>query len=451
MGYRQWRLGAGPGCIAVALAVTVWASMIGLDDARGETPAAPVPDPLTLTDALAYAKHPHPQADNVRLQFEIARLQLDSVRAANNPRIVLDAIPRMAERTNNPASGLEDDSFLQLRLSVPIYDFGRTKSRRAAAIETVAAQELRWLDTVQYRKLAILEGYLNVLLADMRYAIDNEVMTLAFLRFDRLRERRDLFDQVSEIDVIEAESVYRDAFARRTRSQLDRQRFRLLLAAALGTPSDIPGELAPADISVWTERAIPDFETSVQYALQSNPRLLAAQKRLAAADAATATAAAAYRPTLNAEVELSEYQRSTGSRDDVRASLNLSIPLYQGSNHRVARSIAQAEANQIRAELQQLQFDVRDELFGLLQELQVATVERTAAATRETYRDLYMDRSRTLYEMEMRADLGDAQAKLLEASWLSRRADFKLAVTWAQLDALLGRPVIPESIMESEP
>ena len=135
----------------------------------------------------------------------------------------------------------------------------------------------------------------------------------------------------------------------------------------------------------------------------------------------------------------------------MRASLNFSVPLYQGSHERVARAIAEAEANQIRAELQQLKFDVRDDLFALLQELQVASAERTAADTRETYRDLYLDRSRALYEMDVRADLGDAQAKLLEASWLSRKADFKLAVTWAQLDALLGRPVIPESIMESKP
>lgn len=447
MGYPPRRHRARPGRIALVLAAAAWAWVIGLHDARAEAPAVSLPNPLTLTDALAYAVHPHPQTDRAQLQLDIARLQLESARATNSPQVTLDAVPRAVDPTRDTAEGLEDDSFLQLRASLPIYDFGRTRSRLTAAIETVAAQELISLETVQRHKLAILQGYLNVVLADMRYAIDNELMTLAFLRFDRLRERRELFDEVSEIDVYSAESIYRDAFARRTRAQLDRQRLRLMLAAALGVPSQVPGELAPADVSAWITREIPDFETAMQQALQSNPTLLVARHHLAAADAATATAAAEYRPTLNAEIELSEYQRTRTSRDDVRASLNLSVPLYQGRHRGIAVSIAKAEADQIRTELQQLRFDVRNELFTLLQELEVVNIERTAAVTRETYRDLYMDRSRTLYEMEVRSDLGDAQAKLLEASWLSRRADFKLAVTWAQLDALLGRPVIPESIV----
>ena len=215
MGYPQRRLCAGPGRIALVLAAATWVWVIGLHDARGEAPAASLPNPLTLTEALAYAEHPHPQTDRAQLQLNIARLRLESVRATNNPQVALDAVPRAVDPTRDTAAGLEDDSFIQLRASLPIYDFGRTRSRRAAAIETVAAQELISLETVQRRKLAILQGYLNVVLADMRYAIDNELMTLAFLRFDRLQERRELFDEVSEIDVYSAESIYRDALARR--------------------------------------------------------------------------------------------------------------------------------------------------------------------------------------------------------------------------------------------
>ena len=39
----------------------------------------------------------------------------------------------------------------------------------------------------------MLERFLDVLLADRRYEIDNEEMALSFLRYDRLREQRDLF------------------------------------------------------------------------------------------------------------------------------------------------------------------------------------------------------------------------------------------------------------------
>jgi outer membrane protein TolC len=142
-------------------------------------------------------------------------------------------------------------------------------------------------------------------------------------------------------------------------------------------------------------------------------------------------------------VELSEYERATGSRDDIRASLNLEIPIYQGSHKRLAQSAAELEVEKARARLQLIQDTVHQQLFDLLQALEVTRLEKNAARTRETYRDLYLDRSRALYEMEVRTDLGDAQAKLLEATWHSARADFTTTVTWAKLDALLGRPVFP--------
>ena len=47
-----------------------------------------------------------------------------------------------------------------------------------------------------------------------------------------------------------------------------------------------------------------------------------------------------------------------------------------------------------------------------------------------------------MYEMEMRSDLGDAQAAVAEAMLEAARVDFKQALLWAELDALLARPLV---------
>ena len=59
------------------------------------------------------------------------------------------------------------------------------------------------------------------------------------------------------------------------------------------------------------------------------------------------------------------------------------------------------------------------------------------------YRDQYMDRARTLYELEESSDLGDAQAELLRALLEIQRSEFNLALTWSEIDALMGNPVYP--------
>jgi hypothetical protein len=57
------------------------------------------------------------------------------------------------------------------------------------------------------------------------------------------------------------------------------------------------------------------------------------------------------------------------------------------------------------------------------------------------YRDLYLDRSRALYEMEVKTDLGDSMVEVSEARLKFAKVKFNTALTWARLDALIGNEV----------
>ncbi len=400
-----------------------------------------IPNPLSLETALSFAGKSQPQINLARASLDSAALKLDQTKTGYQPTVYLDLVPRAAQRTADPDSDLFNDSFVRIRATQPIYDFGRTRAQRSSAQAKLSAQETLWANAKNAQQIEIIARYFDVLLADLRYLIDDEEMTLAFLRYDRLRERRELFDGESEVDVLEAETRYRELFVVRTNSQQKQQYVRLLLGNTLGFYGERPRDLEAPDLSFWLDREMPEYDVLVEKALQGNPDVLVARHRVASASSNVDFAKAAYNPSLYAEVELSEFERATGSRDDIRASLNLEIPIYQGSRKRVARSIAEIELEQARAELQLTENRVREQLFEVLQALQTAKLEKNAAEVRESYRDLYLDRSRALYEMEVRTDLGDAQAKLLEATWLSTRADFRIAANWAKLDALLGQPV----------
>ncbi len=73
-----------------------------------------------------------------------------------------------------------------------------------------------------------------------------------------------------------------------------------------------------------------------------------------------------------------------------------------------------------------------------MQEAETDKIERKAAEIKISYRDLYLDRSRALYELEVRTDLGDAMTQMTEAQWEATRAKYRLALTWAKIDALTG-------------
>ena len=62
---------------------------------------------------------------------------------------------------------------------------------------------------------------------------------------------------------------------------------------------------------------------------------------------------------------------------------------------------------------------------------------------RSDYRELYLDRSRALYELEVKTDLGDAMTEITAVMLDTARAEFDWIMTKAELDALAGR-LMPE-------
>ncbi len=64
------------------------------------------------------------------------------------------------------------------------------------------------------------------------------------------------------------------------------------------------------------------------------------------------------------------------------------------------------------------------------------------------YRDLYLDRSRTLYELEVKADLGDAMTNQTTARLAQMETDYQLLMSWAVLNALQGK--LPEFVDDNK-
>ncbi len=100
--------------------------------------------------------------------------------------------------------------------------------------------------------MAIIQRYLDVLLADLSYASWNEAMAVAYVQFDRAGNRAEL-GQVSELQVAELEREFLQVLRKRVASEAGQRLTRSLLAQAIGHPRDLPRDL----IDVSTPSALP--------------------------------------------------------------------------------------------------------------------------------------------------------------------------------------------------
>ncbi|HHQ41569.1 MAG TPA: hypothetical protein ENK20_04695 [Chromatiales bacterium] len=430
---RGLRGGAGIGIALLAVAAAA---------AAAQAPdAAELPEPLTLERAMAIGADAHPEVAAALAGVERARAGLLAAGAASDAYAELRARLRWYEPDPSADDDGHDDHGLALVVGKPLHEFGRRRARLEAAAARVRAAEARLAAARLRHRLALMRAFFDVVLADLAYARDNEDMAVAYVRFDRLRDRR-REGQASDLEVLEAEARYQAVRVRRYRSDGRRRLARARLAERLGRPEALPGEVVMPRLRGLGRRP-PEPEALLEAVLERAPTARAARAALAAARAQLAEAAAGRRPVLSAELEAQASTRSFRSRDRARAGLVLELPLFTGRRVRAAVAAATAAVAEAEAGLALERSRLRQRVRELVERIAVLRARRDEALVQLDYRELYLDRARTLYQMEVQTDLGDAMVRWSEARLRRAEAESGLALAWAELNGLRGLPPWP--------
>ena len=98
-----------------------------------------------------------------------------------------------------------------------------------------------------------------------------------------------------------------------------------------------------------------------------------------------------------------------------------------------------------------LDMEIRQQILELVLRLDIFKVaaERNKAET--LWRDYYLERSRTLYEQEVKSDIGDAMTQQSKVRLQQQQIQFCSVLALAQLNALQGKPVWPLATTAAKP
>ena len=394
---------------------------------------------LTLEAALAAAESAHPDLLMAEADRDSASADRDIASSSQDTRIDLEGILRSGRPTTGEPDFTSDNS-VRLTARKTLYDFGRSSNAELAAKSELKAREADLTTALDQRRLEIMARYFDVLLADLQYTVDNELMAVYYVNFDQGKDRL-AQGQISSVELAELQSRYRDILEKRNASAQRQRITRAMLANAMNRPGVLPGDLEDPTLP-GNQRALPDYETLLPILLSNNPRLHAQQEMLAALQQHVEALRAENGPTLDAEVQAADYSRPATTRDNLSAGLILSWPLYQGnrSDSRVAREVARF--NKLQAGTEKLKMDLTQALLETCLDItQLQSTARSAARGYTEYRDLQLERSRGLYELELKSNLGTSMVKTSDAKLRARRNEYRLALGFARLDALLGKPL----------
>lgn len=394
--------------------------------------------PLTLEQALASVAEAHPDLRIAEADRAMALAERDLAGARSDWSLNLEAGLRRAKPTAGP--DLVSDNTLRLSARKSLYDFGRTAFAEQAAESALAAREAVLLDVRARRRLDVMTRFFDVLLADMQYAADNEYMAVAYVNMDNTRHRLEV-GQLSAADLAEIEDTYQDWLMKRNASQLRQRITRAQLASAMNRPGELSADLADPELAK-NDRLLPEYEVLRPALRAHNPRLAAMHAQLAGAMQRIESVRADKSPALDLELEGADYSRETSTRDNLKAGVVLTWPLYAGRRVDAQMAKEQAQFQRLQAETEKLALELEQALLENWLEIgELQRTARTAAKKHGDYRDLALERARGQYEVELKANLGDSMAATMAAKLRERRTEYQLALAFARLEALLGQPL----------
>jgi len=406
----------------------------------------PLPVPLTLEFAIsAGTENSHPALMASQAEERAAEAELEDAES----NYTLESSVRLTAGWVQPNElafdQTHDDHIAQLNLRKVLYDFGVTSGKVGAAENLIMASKQEYEFTRQFQVIDIAQHYFDVLLADLKYAWDNETMAMHYVSYDRLRERHAL-QQVSDVELLQSENTYQTARTQRNASETMQRTNRALLAVAINRPGELSIDLTRPELET-ASRELQELDELVAAAVRNNMEIQARRNQEAAARLDLDASQKRNRPTLDATLQLSEYSRLTPNRDDARARLNLVIPLNESGGRRSEIAVKRAEWLQASADVMQLEARLRRkvaELWQQILQLRIRQQELEVAAIRA---ELELDRARGEYELEIKTHLGNAMVNTSEVRYQQARNEYQRALAWMQLYLLTGKS--PEHILST--
>ena len=398
--------------------------------------AAPLPEPLTLEYALSLADEVTPEMEFIQADILQAEAGVKDAEALSGFNSLLEMRAGYVDPSALSPNQNNDDHRVGIIASKSLYDFGRSHAAENSAQQLLSSNKFNYLDARQRRRVEIMQRYFDVVLADLQFYRYNEEMAVVFIDMDRSRNRKEL-GQAADIDVLEKEVTYQRIRHLRYKSQNEQRRTRALLAQALNRPDTLSDTLATPTLKSL-KRKLDEVEKYQELAMLNNTSLKSLHAEVAGLEQSLIQARSSNNPRLTGKLEAYSYSRELASSDNFRAGLTLEIPLWTGGRSDAEQARAQAALFRARAKIRKSELDIKQAVLELWLELDALRINREEMLTAADYQELYLDRSRALYEMEVKTDLGDSMVRVSEAERNLRDVEFRIELGWEKLNALLG-------------
>lgn len=399
--------------------------------------ATALPENLSFNQAMKIVDDGnHYETLLAKANYDSVNADLLKINGLNDFNINMVALAQYIEASEIIASSSNDDHKLSILMTKTLLDSGYSDEKEQSTESKLSSIRLLLKQIRLNKRIEVARKFFDIKLSDMKFSLDNEAISTAYVKFHKTEERNEL-KQSSDVDLLKAQFEYQEVRARRYESETRQRITRASFAESIARPNDLPTDVIIPDL-MFLDRKRPEFEDVVKLALSNNLQIRAQQLLVEAATHELMASRKQGGSTLSSEIEWAEYSSETSSKNNWRAALKFSMPLFENDSVKSLKAVALADLQKQRIRQLQMESTIRQQCLELWQRIYVLKAKQDIDEVAEEYRELYQDRSRAFYELEHRTDLGDSFVRVSEARLEKFKNNFELVITWMKLAMLTG-------------
>jgi len=450
---RAWTMALALTFAAAPLqAQTNWASTL---------PAAPdiAGQPsYSLQALIQIALANNPKYAQVREEALQAHLATTLVKSQYAPQLNLKALggnehtPLAITRNVSPRGYIVSSSrevIPSLQLKWLLLDFGRRKGKVDEAMQNAMAADAGLLGEQEKLVFDVSKAYFQATSALGKVEAAQKALRAAQLVEEAIIDQR----KHGRATVVEVAHVHRQTAAMNvalTKSRGDASSAFATLVMVVGLPPQSQfGLIQPRDADVQ-DASLRPLATLIQQAMQSRPDIQVAQNKVAAAEAKTDAARAAYRPTISLQAQIFQNIGKTSSDGSPYSTINLTgnsvfvafeLPLFDGGARATNVSMAVSETAQAQDALEDAKHQAAQQVVESYNDLKTSLDNRRQALDYARAAQLAYEASLDSYRHGLAGvtDLTNDEAALAQAQANQEDADADVCIAEAAVALAIGQ------------
>lgn len=392
-----------------------------------------IPNPLSLEQALEIGKNQSLEVQKQQLIINTDLIDLQVAQSNFDLKASLDL--QLAQR--DQYSDSIDDSYTFIRLEKTLFKQNSELGVNTAQQIIVSAKQ-NLANLQKEKNIDIMHRFFDVILVDMQLETVLERLAISAIQANNVQDDFDI-NKASEVALLEKQAITQLDVSKRIKVEAEQILKRAKLADILGINyENRPDDLTKPKLKHYFSKPFASLDELRKNAFKNNTTLQIMHRDLSSITHQINSYKNDYGVVIKGNIRIGEQAYLREKNGKLRFGINLTMPL--GNDNTKQQTIAKLgiQAKQFELDIKQFKQNLSSRVLTLWLTLNELKQIQKSLTTELDYRDLYLERARAHYEMELESDIGDALTQFTNTEYKLAKNQFDFVITFEKLALLTG-------------